>query len=126
MIVNARVSRAVLGLLSAARSQGLRLEATSSYRSMRHQQELCAANAACVAGDHTFVAPPGYSNHQLGVAIDFAGTHVEGDRTCGRGRASDPTSEVWEFLRRTAHGFGYRQYAAESWHWDPTTTPDRC
>ena len=125
-IVNARVSRAVVALTRAARRQGIRLEAVSSYRSMRHQRGLCAANAACADGDYTFVAPPGYSNHQLGVAIDFAGTQVEGTRSCARGRASDPASPVWSFLQRAAHRFGFRQYAAESWHWDPTTTPDRC
>ena len=125
-IVNARVSRAVVALVRSADRRGLRLRAVSSYRSMRHQEELCGANGACAGGDYTFVAPPGYSNHQLGVAIDFAGTLVEGTRSCARGRAVDPASRVWVFLRRVAGRFGFRQYAAESWHWDATATADRC
>ncbi len=113
-------------MLGAARRHDVRLRATSSFRTGQHQRHLCSENAACRHGDYTYVAPPGYSNHQLGAAIDFAGTRVEGSRSCTRGRATDPQSRTWDFLRRYAHRFGYRQYAAESWHWDPVRRRDRC
>jgi hypothetical protein len=125
-IVNARVSGAVLAMARAARQQGVRLRATSSFRTMRHQRDLCGADAGCRAGDYSMVAPPGYSQHQLGVTVDFARTRVTGAQSCTEGRATDPTSRVWRFLHRRAGQFGFRQYAAESWHWDALAGPARC
>lgn len=125
-IVNARVSAAVSGLIRVARRHGLTLVAISSFRTMRHQQDLCSADEGCRRHDYTFVAPGGFSNHQLGIAIDFAGTTVRGRRSCVRGRAQDPGSRTWRFLAAHGSRFGLRQYAAESWHWDASTAADRC
>jgi len=125
-IVNATVSHGVLGLVQAARRRGLALAATSSFRTMEHQRALCAANRVCRHGDFTYVAAPGFSNHQLGIAIDFAGTAVEGRSACGRGRAVDPRSRTWRFLEHHARHFGLRQYAAESWHWDASDEAGHC
>jgi hypothetical protein len=125
-IVNARVSGAVLALVRAVRRQGLSLTANSSFRTMGHQRDLCRRDAGCLTGDYTLVAPPGRSQHQLGVALDIGGTRVAGARSCGPGRAMDPSSTVWRFLRREAGEFGLRQYAAESWHWDALPGSDRC
>ncbi|UMG91846.1 D-alanyl-D-alanine carboxypeptidase family protein [Nocardioides sp. TF02-7] len=124
-VVNARISGAVRALVEAARREGLRLSANSSFRTMRHQRDLCREDPGCRRGDHTLVAPPGHSQHQLGVAVDFSGTRVTGGRSCDR-RAEDPASRVWRFLRRHAARFGFRQYAAESWHWDALSAPGRC
>ena len=124
-IVNARVSGAALALVRAARHEGVDLTATSSFRTMRHQRELCRTDIGCRTGNYTLVAPPGYSQHQLGVALDFVGTRVTGHRSCER-RAADPASRVWQFLSDNAGRFGFRQYAAESWHWDALPAPDRC
>lgn len=124
-IVNVRVSGAVRALVRAARREGINLSATSSFRTMRHQRDLCKMDVGCRAGDYTLVAPPGWSQHQLGVAIDFSGTGVTGTRSCGR-PATDATSRVWQFLRRHAGQYGFRQYAAESWHWDALPGPARC
>lgn len=125
-VVNARVSNAVLGIFTAGRNSGLTLRTVSGFRSMAHQQALCNANSLCRNGNYTYVARPGYSNHQLGVAIDFAGTNVKGAASCTSGRAKDPGSVTWSFLERNARRFGYRQYAAESWHWDPMVSTTRC
>ncbi len=124
-IVNARVSGAAQALVEAARREGIRLSANSSFRTMRHQRRLCRDDLGCRTGNHTLVAPPGHSQHQLGVAIDFAGTRVTAAGSCER-RAEDPTSRVWTFLHRHAGRFGFRQYAAESWHWDALPGPGRC
>lgn len=125
VLVSSRVSGAASRLFEAARGAGLTLEATSSFRTHRHQARLCRADAACRKGNYRYVAPPGYSHHQLGLAIDFHGTYVKGGARCPR-RATDPASPVWRFLARTAHRFGFRQYAAESWHWDAMGGPQRC
>lgn len=126
IIVNSRVSGAVLALFSFAQKRGVTLRANSSYRSMRYQRALCAADRECRHGNYIYVARPGWSNHQLGVAIDFSYIYGTGGRSCTQTRAVDPASRTWRLLDQYAHRFGYRQYAAESWHWDPLKGPDRC
>lgn len=125
-VVNARVSAAVALLAQRAAERGVPLFANSAFRSRERQRDLCRADADCRGGDYTFIAPPGHSNHQLGVAIDFAGTYATGGRSCGQGRATDPDSEVWRFLNQQASAVGFRQYAAESWHWDALGGSSRC
>lgn len=126
VIVNARVSGAVEALFTFARKHGVTLSANSSYRSMRYQRALCADDRDCRHRNYIYVARPGWSNHQLGVAIDVADIYGTGGRTCARARATDPASPSWQLLDRYAHRFGYRQYSAETWHWDPLHGPDRC
>ena len=124
-LVNAGVSAAAFRMVNAAQQARVPLSATSTFRSMAHQQALCRANAACRQGNYTYVAKPGYSNHQMGLAIDFAGTNVRGGPSC-RQRATDWGSPVWRWLYQHAATYGYRQYAAESWHWDTLRNSTRC
>lgn len=124
-LVASTISDAVLRLVRQAAARGIALAVSSSFRTHRHQTALCRENAACAAGDHTYVAPPGWSNHQAGLAIDVEGTYATGGRTC-RQRATDPTNPVWRFLEREARELGFRQYAVESWHWEVSRTAGRC
>ena len=133
VIVNSRVSKNVTELFLAAKADksvgqsGLVLSAVSSFRTMTHQQNLCRQNALCMSGDGRYVAVPGYSNHQMGFAIDFAGTNVKTNATsCTSGRATDPGSRVWRWLENNAARFSYRQYMRESWHWDPVPDKSHC
>ena len=127
VIVNSRVSGAVLAMYNKAKTAGLTLSANSSFRTMAHQQALCNADSLCKAGTYTYVARPGYSNHQLAVAIDFNGTSVKkSNANCTTNRATDAGSTVWTWLKNNAATYGYRQYAAESWHWDPMVSSSRC
>lgn len=121
-VVNSRVSGAVLAMVEAAKADGVDLSASSAFRSNQHQSSLFAANP-----NPNLVARPGYSNHQMGIAIDFAGTSVKnsGATTCDR-RQTDPGSPVWTWLSNNAIRFGFRQYSAESWHWDASTGASRC
>ncbi len=124
-LVNSRVSGAVFAMINSAKRAGINISATSTFRTMAHQQALCNGNHLCRNGNYTYVARPGTSNHQMGIAIDFAGTNVKGGTSC-TSRATDPGSPVWKWLSDNAARFGYRQYAAESWHWDPLSGPTRC
>lgn len=125
VIVNARVSNAVLGIYKAARNSGLTLSANSSFRTMQHQKDLCNANTLCRNGNYTYVARPGYSSHQLGVAVDFAGPTTKGGSTCATRATSG--SATWGYLLRNARRWGFEQYSAESWHWDARTDlANRC
>jgi hypothetical protein len=107
-LVNSRVSGAMLELINAARKDGMNLSTISSFRTMAHQQQLWNANP-----NPELVAPPGHSNHQMGIAIDFEGTNVKG---CS-GRCKDPGSPVWRWLDNNAKKYGFTQYDNESWHW---------
>jgi hypothetical protein len=111
-IVNSRVSGAVLAMVQAAAKGGVTLAANSSFRTMEHQQALCAANALCASGNYTYVAKPGTSNHQMGLAIDFS--------TLPATPGPVPGNPVWDWLSKNAAIFGYKNYPAEAWHWSPT------
>jgi hypothetical protein len=106
-VVNSRVSGAVLAMIKAAKAAGLSLSARSTFRTMSHQQALFASDP-----DPTRVARPGYSNHQMGLAIDFQGL------SSSPGPA--PGNSVWDWLSKNADNFGYKNYPAEAWHWSPT------
>lgn len=117
VIVNSRVSRAVLAMFKAAQRDGLTLRAVSSFRTYAHQQALCPC-------DGKNVARPGYSLHQSAVAIDFSGPTAKGGYTCSTKATS--TSPTYKWLVRRGHSFGYYQYAHESWHWDTLRGSTRC
>jgi hypothetical protein len=66
------------------------------------------------------VAKPGYSNHQLGLAIDVADvdkgkvTHAE-QSGCNRKPYS---TNLWAWLHTDAKTWGFDQLRSERWHWD--------
>lgn len=107
VIVNSRVSGAVYTLVQAANSNGVSLSASSGFRTMTHQQTLFNQNP-----DPSRVARPGYSNHQMGLAIDFAGLPSTPGPVSG--------NSIWDWLSQNAANFGYKNYPAEAWHWSVT------
>lgn len=120
--VNSRLSAAWYALAQKAEAEGVKLEATSGFRTMAKQQDL-------YGGDPLSAARPGYSNHQMGLAIDVSG--ISGKDTsaqnCSR-RVLDLGSPAWQFLNKNAAQYGIKQYSAEAWHWDPDPGGDgnRC
>lgn len=120
-IVNSVVSKAFFDMIAAAKSAGISTYAGSSFRTMAHQQALCASNAACNSGDYTSVAKPGTSNHQMGLAIDFGDIYnsVGGNSgSCNPKETS--TTATYKWLEQNAATFSIKQYCAEAWHWSPT------
>jgi LAS superfamily LD-carboxypeptidase LdcB len=55
-------------------------------------------------------APPGTSQHEQGLAVDF----TIGGRTISRGSAA------FNWLKANAAGFGFYNLPAEPWHWSTT------
>jgi hypothetical protein len=127
LVVNSRVSANILALFQAAAKDGVKMDASSGFRSMAHQLALCNANYACQNGDFRKVARPGYSNHQMGLAVDFAEPNnlSVGAQTCAT-RVRDTSSAQWKWLNNNAARFGFKQYTAESWHWDVMIMSNRC
>ena len=121
--------------------------ATSGYRAQEHQRKTWEANFAgyyndtqaarnaLPAGPHSdqavaymietygipnFVAAPGYSNHQGGIAIDLWQDRKTGQVIPNRksGRAKWRASWLHQWLRANAATFGFVPYSAEEWHWE--------
>lgn len=108
-------------LMSSARDDGMDLQIISAYRSFGTQEEL-KNHYSVTYGEGTanqFSAEQGYSEHQLGTAVDFTtsdvGAHFSG---------FEHTPEyVW--LQENAHIFGFTlsypennsYYQFEPWHW---------
>jgi hypothetical protein len=67
------------------------------------------------------IAAPGFSNHQAGLAIDFAqrreaGHEIKNDTS---GEAMTRWRETWFFkwLRANAATYKFTEYSGEAWHW---------
>jgi hypothetical protein len=100
-VANSRVSGALYAIAEAAKKAGLNPTTSSGFRSMQLQE--CLVAHGCGYGGGA-VAPAGYSNHQMGLAIDV----------------SDPSSfNTW--MRSNGEKFGYKWYGAgDTVHFSPT------
>ncbi|MBB4841013.1 D-alanyl-D-alanine carboxypeptidase [Sphingomonas kyeonggiensis] len=113
-------------LLSAARTEGIALGAISCFRSIQHQRRVFCAGAgncdAVAALRARFVAPPGYSEHATGYAIDF----VQKGGDCRAVEQCFALTPGGQWLMRRAPEFGFElSFPAgnkqgvgwEPWHW---------
>ena len=111
---------------AAARAEGIALGALSCFRSIAHQRQLfCAGLRDCdgkAALRARFVAPPGYSEHATGYAIDF----VQRGADCRAAEQCFALTPGGQWLMRRAAAFGFelsfpagnRQGVGwEPWHW---------
>lgn len=108
---------------AALSEERLTLRAVSGYRSYGRQQAIFARkrNAVGEKRARLLVAPPGASEHQLGLAVDIGGkTSATLSEAFGASREG-----IW--VARNAHRFGFvirykgewtgiTGYAAEPWH----------
>lgn len=117
-------------MAAAARDEGVRLLVDSGYRSAAYQRTIYERRLG--AGErfedivrHT--APPGYSRHALGLAVDF---HPSA--------SGFQKSDAYRWLRRHAQDYGFHEtyhrgntlgVVWEPWHWeyqpDTERTADR-
>lgn len=102
-LVEVNTARAYLRMKRAASAKGVHLWINSGFRSMAQQRYLyhCYLTKACNGGN--LAAPPGYSNHQSGHALDL--------NTSARG--------VYSFLANHGRTYGFhRTVPSEPWHWE--------
>ena len=108
--VNSRVSGAFLSLINAYMTDKKvsSLTVADSFRSMAEQQAAWAKYGAPRA------AKPGYSNHQMGLAIDF-------QLPTGNNGATKPagTDATYDWLTADGSKYGIGQISGEAWHWQP-------
>lgn len=116
-------ARAVSRLCASARADGIELEVISSFRSIADQQRILERKLARGQTWSEILAvnaPPGYSEHHTGRAIDFA---VPGAPPLTE-EFEETTAFAW--LRENASEFGFRLsyprgnpcgFIYEPWHW---------
>ncbi len=122
--VRRETARALQQLLAAARDEGHDLLALSGYRSYQEQREVLdqETRAFGAARAEQQVAPPGHSEHQLGVAVDVttARKPYDLDQTFG----AEPEG-LWVAANAARFGFvisypagksAVTGYVYEPWH----------
>lgn len=111
----------LLELLQAAEKERIFLKVESAYRSEAYQKRIfmrMLAEGRIFADIVRYVAPPGYSQHVLGMAVDFFPSNW---------RFAETAAYIW--LRENAPRFGFEETYSrfnsmkipwESWHWNYT------
>jgi LAS superfamily LD-carboxypeptidase LdcB len=107
-------------MIVAAKMDGINLEIISAYRSFGQQSAL-KNNYTVVygSGANTFSADQGYSEHQLGTAIDFTTAEL------GANYSDFEKSSAYNWLLKNAYKYGFilsypkgnAYYQFEPWHW---------
>ena len=98
--VEESTANAFIKMRDAASRSGVSIIVVSGFRTMQKQRELYAAYKA---GRGNLAAPPGYSNHQSGHALDL--------------NTKAPGVNAW--LVRNAATFGFRRTVpSENWHYE--------
>ncbi len=105
---------ALVAMAAAAEKEGIELKIDSGYRSSQYQKTIIArqlARGKTFADITRFVAPPGYSEHRTGTAVDFSPSNWR--------FASTPQ---YRWLTGHAAGFGFSETYPENGHrhpWEP-------
>ncbi|MDE2188410.1 MAG: D-alanyl-D-alanine carboxypeptidase family protein [Patescibacteria group bacterium] len=109
-------------MLGAASSSGVTIYVASAYRSFDAQSNLKSQYKVTYGAGtaNTFSADQGYSEHQLGTAIDFITTGLQGQLD---DRFASTTAYTW--LTNNAYRYGFTlsypannpYYIYEPWHW---------
>ncbi len=107
-------------MLADAKDDDIDLTVVSAYRSFETQAELKGAYLQSYgSGANTFSADQGYSEHQLGTALDFSTPALQGSLD------SFGNTEAYTWLQANAHKYGFvlsypkgnAYYVYEPWHW---------
>ena len=116
---------AVLEMVRAARRDGVTLTFSSAYRSYSYQQGVFRREVAMYGREmaERESAHAGYSQHQLGTAVDF-GSISDAFEATAEGRWV--AAHAWEYGFSQSYPAGDEQvtgYRHESWHYRYITKP---
>jgi zinc D-Ala-D-Ala carboxypeptidase len=108
-------------MLEAAKKDGVDLWVVSAFRSFDTQAQLKQAYTVTYgSGANAFSADQGFSEHQLGTAVDFTTRDMSGGLT-----EAFETTAAYKWLTDNAHKYGFTlsyprgnaYYVFEPWHW---------
>ncbi len=112
-------------MLTQAEEEGLLIQVESGYRSARYQAKIFSRmlrEGREFDDIVRYVAPPGYSNHMLGTAVDFSPSNW---------RFADTEQYLWLQEHGASHGFeetysktNEKKIPWESWHWQYVGVPE--
>ena len=109
-------------MISAAQSAGVDIKILSAYRSFKEQADLKSSYAVVYGvGANKFSADQGYSEHQLGTAVDFTTPKLGTSLMTG---AFEKT-QAYKWLLENGQKYGFilsypksnGYYRFEPWHW---------
>jgi D-alanyl-D-alanine carboxypeptidase len=107
-------------MLVVAENDGINLRIISAYRSFGSQSELKSSYLMTFgSGANKFSADQGYSEHQLGTALDFTTAELEANFI----NFDKTTAYQWLLNNAFKYGFilsypeGNQYYQFEPWHW---------
>lgn len=107
-------------MLVDAKRKGIELRVVSTFRSFDEQSDLKGQFTQLYgSGANAFSADQGYSEHQLGTAVDLTTPEIGGTYPALK------DTEAYEWLRENAHRYGFilsypegnQFYIFEPWHW---------
>ena len=120
------VAQKVETMITEARAVGIRLDVISGFRSLEDQEylffELKAERGQTTETRAEVSAPPGYSEHHTGYAVDF----IDGTQPAADLNASFENTQAFGWLKENAAYYGFemsfpkgndQNVAYEPWHW---------
>lgn len=111
LYLRADAAKAWRDMVTEAARYGIFLEATYAFRDHKVQKRLKKRMP-------TLAAPPGYSPHEAGLAVDINNCtrRVKGKRI---------KTDTYRWLRKHGKEFGfYQTIAHEPWHWEYVPPPE--
>ena len=98
-----KTANAYMKMAKAAQNSGVQIRIVSGFRTYGEQQYLYGCYTSCSCNGCNPAAPPGYSNHQSGHALDL--------------NTSAPGVYSWLSSHGSQYGFK-RTVSSEIWHWE--------
>lgn len=121
MLVHSDVWPHLKGMLDAARADGVELYVSSAFRSFDAQASIKNGYKVTYGAGtaNQFSADQGYSEHQLGTAVDLA------TKSSGAASLKFESDSAYDWLQDNAHRYGFvlsypkgnTYYIFEPWHW---------
>ena len=111
---------ALTRMINAAKNEGFGLVVNSSYRSYEDQEEICEEYKKAYGENYVtkYVALPGYSEHQTGLAFDLGSTN---SNVFAKSKEYDWMLEnAYKYgfiLRYPADGVTMTEFKSEPWHY---------
>ena len=130
--LNVEAGIALMKMIHTARDEGIWLIPTSAFRGFDRQQELFENQVKRRGSEEEAAklsAPPGYSEHHTGYAVDLADGHFPGAEF-------SPTfadTDTYKWLQKNAEKFGFelsfplnnaQGVSFEPWHWRFIDSPE--
>ncbi|HEX9595123.1 MAG TPA: phage tail tip lysozyme [Candidatus Saccharimonadales bacterium] len=123
--VNSQISGAYSAMAVSAGSAGISV-AGGGFRTNQSQIDARIRNGcpdidiSPASSCRIPTARPGYSNHQMGFAVDMSAIPVSCPTTTvvgGRNFCQNPSNATWQWLTSYAGAYGLQQLRTETWHW---------